>query len=299
MIKKLFFIITMFTITHMMSGCSMVINSFTENLSHAVKSSNDPQTIMQALPAYIVLLDGMLEGSPEDKELLLASVSLMNVYSTLLGAQPDLVEDLPEYQYQKIKNQQKILTKKALQRAEKALCIQDDTLCNLTNTKYEALETRLATTNKDSIDTLYRMGTAWVSWLQVNTDDWNAMAQIAQIKLIMQTVVAYDENIDNANVHVYLGVLNSLIPSSLGGKPEIGKMHFESAIRISNESNLMAKVLYAEYYARLMFDEKLHEKLITEILSKENTEHSDNHSLIDTLAIEKARNLQRSAVDYF
>lgn len=289
----------MFTTTHIMSGCSMMINSFTENLNHAVKSSNDPQTIMQALPAYIVLLDGMLEGSPDDKELLLASVSLMNAYSTLLGAQPDLVEDLPEYQYQKIKNQQKILTKKALLRAEKALCIQVDTLCNLTKKKYKELENKIANIHKDDVDTLYRLGTAWVSWLQVNTDDWNAMAQIAQIKLIMQTVVVHSENIDNANVHVYLGVLNSLIPSSLGGKPEVGKMHFESAIRISNASNLMAKVLYAEYYARLMFDEKLHKKLISDILSKENTEHNGNHSLIDTLAIEKARNLQRSAADYF
>ncbi len=289
----------MFVIAHMMSGCSMVINSFTENLNHAVKSSNDPQTIMQALPAYIVLLDGMLEGSPDDKELLLASASLINAYSTLLGAQPDLVEDLPEYQYQKIKNQQKILTKKALLRAERALCIQVDTLCNLTKIKYSELESKLANIHKDDIDTLYRMGTAWVSWLQVNTDDWNAMAQIAQIKLIMQTVADYNENIDNANVHVYLGVLSSLIPSSLGGKPEIGKMHFELAIQLSNESNLMAKVLYAEYYARLMFDEKLHEKLITDILSKENEEHDNNHSLIDTLAIEKARNLQRSAADYF
>ncbi|HED34803.1 MAG TPA: hypothetical protein ENJ08_11460 [Gammaproteobacteria bacterium] len=299
MIKKIFFIAMMFVIAHMMSGCSMVINSFTENLNHAVKSSNDPQTIMQALPAYIVLLDGMLEGSPDDKELLLASASLINAYSTLLGAQPDLVEDLPEYQYQKIKNQQKILTKKALLRAERALCIQVDTLCNLTKIKYSELESKLANIHKDDIDTLYRMGTAWVSWLQVNTDDWNAMAQIAQIKLIMQTVADYNENIDNANVHVYLGVLSSLIPSSLGGKPEIGKMHFELAIQLSNESNLMAKVLYAEYYARLMFDEKLHEKLITDILSKENEEHDNNHSLIDTLAIEKARNLQRSAADYF
>jgi len=276
----------------------MVINSFAEDLDHAVKSSNDPQTIMQALPAYIVLIDGMLEGSPDDKDTLLASASLMNAYSTLLGAQPDLVEDLPEYQFQKIKSQQKILNKKARDRVEKAICIQNDKLCNLTKISYQELEKKMSNIHKDDVDILYRMGTVWVSWLQVNTDDWNAMAQIAQIKLIMQTVVEQNESIDNANAHVYLGVLNSLIPASLGGRPETGKMHFESAIKISEGTNLMAKVLYAEYYARLMFNEKLHQKLITDILSIENSEKYTK-SLINTLAIEKARNLQRSAAEYF
>lgn len=288
---------------YLVSGCSMVINTFTENLNHAVRSSNDPQTIMQALPAYIVLIDGMLEGDPDDKNMLLASANLMTAYSTLLGAQTDPVDDLPEYQFQKIRNQQKILNRKALDRAEKAICIQNDELCNITHLVYKRLEEKLSDIDKNDIDTLYRMGTAWVSWLQVNTDNWNGMAKIAQIKLILETVVAYDENIDNANVHVYLGVLNSLIPASLGGKPEKGKAHFESAIKISKGSNLMAKVLYAEYYARLMFDESLHQKLITDILSIENNTHSydenNNHSLINTLAIEKAKKLQRSAADYF
>ncbi len=280
-----------------MSGCSLYVDSFTNDLSKAIESSNDPQTIMQALPAYIVLIDGMIEGDPQDEDTLMASVFLMNAYASLLGSQIDLIEDMPDFHIKVIKNHQKILNRKALQRAEKALCIHDEMLCNITNLKFNELSLKLKSIKENEINILYRLGIAWVSWVQVNTDDWNAMAQLAQIKLIMQTVIEKNEKIDNGNAHVYLAVLNSLIPATLGGKPELGKQHFEKAIKISNGKNLMAKALYAEYYARLMFDEKLHKKLTDEIILEERKNKS--LSLVNTLAVEKAKALQRSAPDYF
>ncbi|VAW69012.1 hypothetical protein MNBD_GAMMA09-1968 [hydrothermal vent metagenome] len=283
--------------SYFLSSCSFYIDSFTNNLNQAIQSSNDPQTVMQALPAYLVLLDGLIEGDPQDEDMLMASVSLMNAYSSLLGSQADLIEDIPDYKLESIINQQKILNDKALHRAEYAMCIHKDSLCNLTKDKFKELEIKLSIIEKNDIDILYRLGTAWVSWIQVNTDDWNAMAQIAQIKLIMETVINNNEMIDNGNAHVYLGVLNSLIPASLGGKPKLGREYFEAALRISEDKNLMAKALYAEYYARLMFDEKLHKRLISEILS---IDESNNHlNLINTLAVEKAKALRRSSSDYF
>ena len=279
----------------LVSSCSLYIDSFTNNLNTAITSSNDPQTIMQALPAYIVLLDALVESDPLDKETLLASVNLMNAYSSLLGSQYDLVEDLPDYEINKISKQRKTLNQKALKRAEQAICIYKEKFCNLTQIKFNNLAHMLEDLDSEDINILYKMAIAWVSWIQVNTDDWNAMAQIAQIKLLMEKIVAYDESIDNGNAHVYLGVLNSIIPATLGGKPELGKQHFESAIRLSNGTNLMAKALYAEYYARLVFNENLHHSLILEIL----TDKKNEHGLINTLAIEKAKSLQRTASDYF
>ncbi|VAW65978.1 hypothetical protein MNBD_GAMMA08-1679 [hydrothermal vent metagenome] len=295
--QKSYLMISALLICLAMSGCSLYIDSFTNDLTKAIESSNDPQTIMQALPAYIVLIDGMIEGDPQDEDILMASVFLMNAYSSLLGSQIDLIEDMPEYHINGIKNHQKRLNKKALQRAEKALCIHDEMLCNITNLKFNELSLKLKSIKDNEINILYRLGTAWVSWVQVNTDDWNAMAQLAQIKLILQIVIDKNDTIDDGNAHVYLAVLNSLIPATLGGKPEVGKQHFEAAIKISNGNNLMAKALYAEYYARLMFDEKLHKRLTDEIILEESKNKS--LSLINTLAVEKAKALQRSASDYF
>jgi len=295
--KNIYIYLKLTIICIFLSGCSLFIDPFTNNLNKVITESNDPQTIMQALPAYIILLDGLIESNPENIDNLMASVKLMNAYSSLLGSQLDISDDLPEYEIKRIKNQQKILNRKSLNRAEKTICLEKKILCKLTKVNFNDLKNKIKNLNDEEMILLYYLATAWVSWIQVNTDDWNAMAQIAQVKFIMRKIIEYNESIDNGNAHVYLGVLNSIIPLGLGGKPEIGQQHFKSAIRISKNKNLMAKALYAEYYSRLVFDEELHKKLISEILATEKS--NKNQGLINTLAIQKAKALQHSAPDYF
>ncbi len=62
-------------------------------------------------------------------------------------------------------------------------------------------------------------------------------------------------------------MLNSLRPEAIGGKPEQGRAYFEKAISQSAGHNLYAKTLMAEYYARLMFDQALHDRLLDEVLA--------------------------------
>jgi len=265
-------------------------------------SSNDPQTVMQALPAYLILLDGLLAGDPDDEELLKASARLMNAYAGLLGTQLAMMENQPhEYQNQEqqqiIRTQQRKLNQKALHRMSRAICLYRENYCNLTSLRYAEFKTRVQSSSIDDVDMLYSLGAAWVSWLQVDSDNWNTMAQLPQIKIIMQTVVALDENWQHAGAHMYLGVLNSLLPGMLGGKPDTGNLHFEAVIRLTNGQNLMAKVLYAEYYARLVFDKNLHQRLINEVLNAKDS--PPDLVLLNTLAREKAKVLKKSAEEFF
>jgi len=300
--QRLTKIIAIITTILTLNGCSFAISNFSNNLNKAVKANNDPKTIMQGLPAYLIFLDGLIESDPEDEDLLMSSSKLINAYSALLGAELEMMSSNTEddqftYQKQSIKEQQKKLAIKALKRASGASCIYEDYLCDLTTLKYDEFVKRIEKIDEDDISILYGLGTAWATWLQTNTDDWNAMAQLPQIKLIMKTVIGIDEKWDHAGAHIYLGVLNSLLPVSFGGKPELGKQSFEAAISITQGKNLMAKVLYAEYYARLTFNELLHQQLITDVLSFKESPHE--FILMNTIAIQKAKALQASAEDYF
>lgn len=286
----------------LLTACSLSIDSFSNNLNKAVLSNNDPQTVIQALPAYLVLMDGLIESDPEDVELLITSARLMNAYASLLGSELELMEAdteniVSKYQSQIKTIQQKKLTEKALQRSVLAICLYEEELCDVRKLRFKEFESKIQLITKDNISLLYSLGTAWAAWLQINSDDWNAMAQLPQIQLIMQTVNSYDESWDHAGAHMYLGVLNSLLPTTLGGKPEQGKFHFEKVIELTGGKNLMAKVLFAEYYARLVFDEKLHKQLITDVLSENVSQH--DLILLNTLARQKAKVLQASADDYF
>jgi hypothetical protein len=59
----------------------------------------------------------------------------------------------------------------------------------------------------------------------------------------------------------------------------------------------MVKVMYAQYYARLMFDRKLHDRLLHEVLDAET--HVPEYTLVNTLAQQRARELLKSGEDYF
>ncbi len=297
-IKKIFLLIILVSVQYL-TACSLSISNFSENINKAIKANNDPQTVMQALPAYIVLLDGLIENNPQDETVLIASSRLMNAYASLLGSENEMLPENDVYLYQKnkLKRQQAKLNKKALQRAADANCIHEEYLCDLTTIKYTDFENRLEKIDEDDIAMLYSLGSAWVMWLQINSSDWNAMAQLPKIKLLMEKLILIDENWQNAGAHMYLGVLNSLLPATLGGKPEQGKMHFEAAIRLSKGENMMAKVLYAQYYARLIFSESLHQQLISDVLKSEG--HSREFTLLNVLAKQKAEALKISAQEFF
>ena len=96
---------------------------------------------------------------------------------------------------------------------------------------------------------------------------------------------------------VYLGVLNSLRPEAVGGRPEQGRAHFERAIALSDGRNLYAKTLFAEYYARLVFDQEMHDRLLVEVLAADP--HAAGYTLTNVLAQDRARALQESGKDYF
>ncbi|HBS41153.1 MAG TPA: hypothetical protein DEA26_00630, partial [Oceanospirillales bacterium] len=87
------------------------------------------------------------------------------------------------------------------------------------------------------------------------------------------------------------------VPPSLGGKPEVGREHFEKAIALTEGHHLMAKVLFAKQYARLMFDQDLHDSLLEEVLAAEP--EYDGLTLINGLAQRQAQELLDESSDYF
>ncbi len=300
--KKILIILLILSI-QFISGCSLTIGRFADNLNNAIKSNNDPRTIIQALPPYLIILDTLIEGDHEDEDVLLASAKLMSAYAGLLSAEHDLMaialedDEYNIYHRHKVYQQQIKLIDKSLLRASTANCLYEEYLCNLATIKYAEFEKRMLQVEEDDLDMLYSLGTVWSTWIKLNSQDWNAVAQLPKVKLIMETVIKLDKQWDNAGAYMYLGVLNSLLPAAYGGNPEEGRKNFEAAIKITKGENLMAKVLFAEFYARLTFNKKLHQQLLAEVLNFKEFPH--DFILINTLAIEKAKYLKASADDYF
>lgn len=263
-----------------------MVGSATENLakslSSAILNSNDIETVEQGLPAYLLLLDGLIESDPHNSGLLIAAAKLNNAYAGVFASNTQ---------------QAKLLSQKALNYARRAICQKKKPACGITTQPFNTFQQVVNSFQLDQLDTLYTLGASWAGWIEANSDDWNAIANIARIQTIMERVILLDENYDSGSAHIYMGVMATLLPPALGGKPEIGRQHFQRAIDLSNGNNLMAKVTYARRYARLLFKRELHDRLLNEVVAADAK--VTGLTLINTLAQKQAKELLLSADEYF
>ncbi len=270
----------------LLAGCASLISSATtrmaDNITLAILNQNDLETVRLGAPAYLLMLDGLIEGEPENTDLLLAGAKLYSSYTSAF------IED---------EERAKRLAEKSFGYARTALCIEVPNLCQALPAKLKEFEGLLNDTNINDLPTLYGFATAWASWIQVNADDWNVLTDLPKLTVLFEQCIKLDENFDDGGSHIYLGVLSTQLPPVLGGKPEKGRAHFERANEISAGKNLMVNVLMAQHYARMVFDQELHDELLQAVLTK--PAEVPGLTLINTIAKLQASELLEESVDFF
>ncbi len=265
------------------SGCSSMITSLGDNLSSAIANQDDPETVRAGAPSFMLFIDGMIAGDPEDRGLLIAGSRLYSSYAAAFVDEPARAKKLAE---------------RAFHYAERALCQSQERICQLRSGPYlELLPAIKAIDDDDDVDVLYAYALSWALWIKTHSSDWNAVADLPKVEAMLEQVIALNNEYRQGEPWLYLGIIRSQVPPALGGKPEKGREAFEKAVALSGGRNLMAKVEFARSYARLVFDRELHDQLLNEVLNA-NTE-APGYTLSNTLAQRQAKTLLQSAADYF
>lgn len=268
------------------TACGQLISNakkeFADDLSATILEFDDPETIEKGAPAYLILISSMIKGDPDNPDLLESGAQLYSAYAsgfTDSGAS------------------KKALANRASNYSDRAMCLRNARFCNVKSISYFEYEKLLTSVDESQAKYLLIFASSWAGVIEANSADWNAVAELPKVKASIQRVLELDETANNGNAHLYMAIMESLLPPTLGGKPEIAKKHFDRAIEISKDSNLMAKVLYAEKYARLLFDRELHDKLLQQVIDADTG--SQDQTLINILAKQKAAELMSNADDYF
>lgn len=262
-----------------LGGCiSISANDFTA----AMLDHNDPELVERAMPTFMLLADGIIHDDPDDEDKLMGGARLYSSYASAFVKNPD---------------QLLLLTARARTYAEKAVCEYRKELCDLASLPFDRFQKRLALARKRHVPMLHSYALTWAIWIQARSSDWNAVAELAKVKAIMQRVVALDEAHDHGSSHLYLGIMESLVPPALGGRPEVAKRHFDRALELSKGRDLTVKLEYARRYARMTFDRKLHDRLLQDVLATPT--EAAGYTLSNTLAKREAKKLLQSADDYF
>ena len=268
-------------------ACAPIVSNITDNLarnlSDAVLNQEDPKIVRDGAPAYLLLLDSLVAGNPENPVILSSASDLYASYSAIF------VNDA---------NRSKILSERALKYSKKALCISYEDSCNWDDYSFDDFNLSLDDFDVKHSDLLLTYSTSYLVYIRSHSNDWNAIARLPYIESALEYYVEKNpetENIDS--VYTYLGILSTLLPPALGGDYEKGKRYFENAIEFSGDKNLSAKVEYALSYARPLYDRELHDKLLQEVISSNPVKK--NYTLLNVIAKEQASAMLEDADEYF
>jgi hypothetical protein len=268
------------------AGCASLVDKASQrlasNLTAGILNQDDVATARDGIPSWLLLVDGLIEGNPQNVGLLVAGARLYGAYSG------GFIDDPARAQR---------LTAHAFDYAQRATCIDMPALCKTLGQPYEAFQVEVAKVGVKDVGTLYVLGTTWAGRIQANSSDWKSIADIPRVQALLDRVVALDPNYMSGEPYMYLGVMATLRPASLGGEPEKGKADFEKALALSGGKNQMVRVLYAKQYARLVFDKDLHDRLLNEAIAADP--HAPGLTLVNVIAQQQAKQLLESGKDFF
>lgn len=270
----------------LLNACATVVASagsgLAGNLTTAMMNQDDPDIVRDGAPAYLLMLDSFVEGSPDNAAVLAAAAELYSAYGVVFVDEPQRAQKL---------------TARAQSYGQRAICSANEELCGSWELPYEAFVESLEQVKPKQANLLFTYGLSWIAYIQAHGDDYTALAQLPKAEAILRRVQELDPTYRAATVEHYLGVLNTIRPPALGGNFEAGLAHFERAMDLSDGHDLSIKVDFARYYARTLYERELHDRLLQEVLAADPNQRG--YTLFNSLAQDTAAELLSSADDYF
>ncbi len=263
----------------LLSGCGL--SKMPQHMAQATLNQTDPETIAEAAPAYLLLFDSLIESSPDDSDYLRDAAGLYALFGDL---------------FVKDKLRSKRLSERSFSYANRAICSEEDALCGLSQLAFNPFVTKME--EFAELDPALRIVylQSWLVYLKHHADDWNELARLPQLEALTGHLLQQKEGSASPQLHLFQAILQTLRPKMFGGKPEEGRRNFEQAIRLAPD-DLTIKVAFARHYARGIYNQELHDRLLNEVLAAEPNKPS--LALLNTLAQREARELLASGVDFF
>ena len=272
-----------------LSGCGSLIKNATQpvidNLSTAIMKERDPKLVRDGAPAFLLMIDGMVEGSPDDADTLATAANLYSAYTSAFVVGQD-------------RERAKILTEKARDYAIRAMSAKHPDFAKVWDARYEKFEPFPKELDKGDEELTFLVISTWASYIEAHSENWDNVADIAKIRLLGERLLVLDESYNYGSPHLIMGVLNSLLPAAMGGKPQEAKKHFEWAMEISKGRFLQVQVMYAKNYAKKVFDRELYEKLLKQVIDTP-ADIVPELTLVNVLAKEEAKRMLAEADEYF
>jgi hypothetical protein len=283
--SKLFLII----VVVLLPGCFSTQKLVTEKASslfHEVALSANRQSdvvlVRQAIPAYLLLIDGMIQSYPENPDLLLAGAQAYASYASVLEEDE---QARASYLYGRGK-----------QYAVKSLSL-NPLFKDALSKPLDVFQKSLEQTRKTDVPTLFWVGNVWGSWI-ASSESAEALADLPWVEALIERVLRLDPSYYYGSAHLFEAILLCARPEQFGGNLRKADEHFKKAMDYGQGKFLMTYVYYAQYYARQTLNRDLYVSTLNRVLETPASIEPDL-TLANTLAQQKAKRLLDQVDEFF
>ena len=254
-----------------------------EDVAKASNRQSDLKLVREGMPSYLMLIDGMVEALPDNKRLLITAAQSYASYASAFIQDEDKAYAITLYA-------------KAKEYALRAL--DQNGFKNPLSRPFDDFETGLQKMGTKDVPYLFWAASCWGSWISLNMRSMEAMAELPRVEAMMKRVLVLDEAFYYGGAHIFMGVLEASKPRIAGGDLNRARDHFLKAIELGNGRFLMAKVYYANYYAKKAFDRELYISTLENVLEIP-VAIVPELTLLNTVAHTKAKKMLDEIDEYF
>ena len=254
-----------------------------EDVANSANKQSDLRVVREGMPAYLMLIDGMVEAVPNNARLLITAAQ---AYASFASA---FVEDAD-------KEYARALYEKAKKYALRALELRG--LKQPVSRSFDDFENALNRLGKDDVPYMFWTATCWGSWIRLSLGSMVAVAELPRVEALMKRALVLDEEFYFGGPHLFMGIWFASRPTIAGGDLTRAQHHFQKALEFSQGKFLMTQVYYADHYARKTFDKALFVSTLNNVLNTK-ADQIPQLTLLNTVAQKKAKELLIEADDYF
>jgi tetratricopeptide (TPR) repeat protein len=262
---------------------------------------NDIELAREASPGQLKTAEGFLAADPEN-ELLLPVVTRGYIEYSFGFLEDDLegTPDDPQHAAQRdlITARATNLYDRALEYSLRLIGLSDKNFRAAFNKDVASTEAEAKKLDKDDAPALFYAGLALASAINLNRNDVARVVDLPKAIALIKRSYALDPKFYNAGAAMTLGTIYSAQGKAMGGDPDAAKKYFDESMAATGGKYLLAKVIYARFYAVVIQDKALFEKTLKEVLDTPASVFPE-FRLANELAKRRAKRYLAHVEDYF
>ena len=254
-----------------------------EEVARASYRQSDMRILREGMPAYLMLIDGMIQALPDNEQLLISGAQSYSSFASLF------VEDQD-------KEYANLLYERGKQYALRSLEMRG--FKEPLQRSFDDFKEGLKSLGKKDVPYIFWTATCWANWIRLNLDSMEAMSELPRVEWMMKRILELDEGFYYGGPHLFMGIWFASRPKIAGGDLKKAQEHFLKALDLGQGKFLMAYVYYANYYARKIMDKDLFTFTLQKVLETP-AETSPDLVLLNTVAKKQAKELLSHVGEYF